>query len=197
VKGDVIVRELGRRERDAFVDVVATAFAQDPLLTGPLPVRREPRSRRQSIGTVRRRSDGPGSVARAPRGVDGPWRSGLAAASFVSLAVRLPLGTTSALNTYMRVAGRAAPTDPHHYLTMLGVAVDQRGAGHGRRLVEEVMDRARQHPRPTPFALDTENPANVAMYTNWEFRLTGVHEMSTLRIHAMTRVFRPRVRPCI
>jgi len=59
------------------------------------------------------------------------------------------------------------------------------------------MDRARQHPRPTPFALDTENPANVAMYTNWEFRLTGVHEMSTLRIHAVTRVFRPRVRPCI
>ena len=36
MKGDVIVRELGRRERDAFVDVVATAFAQDPLFTDVL-----------------------------------------------------------------------------------------------------------------------------------------------------------------
>lgn len=195
--GDVVIRELGRSDRDAFVDVVAPAFARDPLFTDVLGrVDHQRALIRHLFGATRVLGgnrmglfvDGrPAGAAllEPPRGVGGSLRMAPTAATFLPLAIRLPLATTSALNTYMRIARAAAPAAPHHYLTMIGVAAAHRGAGHGQRLVEEVMERAQQHPRSTGVALDTENEHNVAMYTNWGFRLTGVYEMSTVRIHTM------------
>ena len=195
--GQVVIRELGRGDRDAFVDVVAAAFAADPLFTDVLGRVEHGRALVRYLFGATRVLGGArlglfvddrlagAALVEPPRGVGGPVRMVAAAAMFLTAAVRLPLSTTATLNTYMRVARSAAPVGPHHYLTMIGVSAAHRGAGHGRRLVEEVTGLARTHPRSIGVALDTENAANVSMYENWGFRLTGVHDAAGLLIHSM------------
>lgn len=197
MSGDVTIRELRRDDRDAFVDVVAGAFARDPEFTDLLETADHSRELvrylfgfADSLGGTRLglfigEELAGAALVEPPGGMR--WGVGMAAKAirFLPLAVRMQPTTTRAPNRYMRMSRAAAPAEPHHYLSMLGVAAQHQGAGHGRRLVDEVKELARRHSRSTGVALDTENPDIVAAYTSMGFRLTEVGEFGTLRIHAM------------
>jgi GNAT superfamily N-acetyltransferase len=197
VSTDAEIRELRSDEGDVFVDVIAGAFARDPVFTDLLESAEHGRALIRylfgftaSMGGTRLGLFVGDELAGAalvepPGGMRWNVRMAAEAIRFLPLALRLGPSTSRALNDYQRISRAAAPSEPHHYLAMVGVSAKHQGAGHGRRLVDEVKGLARRHPSSTGVALDTENPANVALYTNMGFHLTEVVEHGELRIHAM------------
>ncbi len=188
MSGEVTIRELRPHDRDVFVEVVAGAFSQDPVFTDLLETEEHGRALIRymfgfaaSMGGTRLGLFVGDELAGAalvepPGGMRRNVRMAAEAIRFVPLALRLGPSTSRALNEYQRISRAAAPPEPHQYLAMVGVSAKHQGAGHGRRLVDEVKGLARRHPRSTGVALDTENPDNVALYANMGFRLTGVAE---------------------
>lgn len=194
---DATIRELGSDDRDVFVDVIAAAFARDPVFTDLLETAEHGRALIRylfgftaAMGGARLGLFAGDELAGAalvepPGGMPRDARMLAELIRFLPLAVRLGPGTTRALNQYQRITRAAAPAEPHHYLAMVGVAANHQGAGHGRRLVERVKQLARLHPDSTGVALDTENPDNVALYERMGFQLTEVTQLGRLSIHAM------------
>jgi GNAT superfamily N-acetyltransferase len=197
VSTDAEIRELRPGDRDVFVDVIAGAFARDPVFTDLLESAEHGRALIRYLFGFTAAMGGTrlglfvgdelagAALVEPPGGMRRNARMAAEGIRFLPLALRLGLSTSRALNDYQRISRAAAPAEPHHYLAMVGVAANHQGAGHGRRLVEEVKQLARLHPHSTGVALDTENPANVALYTNMGFRMTEVAEHGELRIHAM------------
>lgn len=193
----VEIRALRRDDSNAFVDVIAGAFARDPVFTDLLGTAEHGRALVRylfgftaSMGGTRLGLYVGDELAGAalvepPGGMRWSVRMVAEVIRFLPLAVRLGPTTTRALNDYSRISRAAAPAEPHHYLAMVGVAANHQGSGHGRRLVDEVKRLARLHPRSTGVALDTENPDNVTLYARMGFRLTEVAEHGRLSIHAM------------
>jgi ribosomal protein S18 acetylase RimI-like enzyme len=194
---DAVIRDLRPDDRDTFVDVIAGAFAGDPVFTDLLESAEHGRALIRylfgfttSMGGTRLGLFVGDELAGAalvepPGGMRWSARMAAEAVRFLPLALRLGPSTSRALNDYQRISRAAAPTEPHHYLAMVGVATKHQGAGHGRRLLDGVKELARRHPGSTGVALDTENPDNVALYTSMGFRLTEVAEHGRLSIHAM------------
>ncbi len=197
MRPDVVIRELRPDDRDTFVEVVAGAFSGDPVFTDLLETAEHGRAMVRylfgftaSMGGTRLGLFVDDELAGAalvepPGGMTWSARMVAELIRFLPLAVRLGPRTARHLNDYSRISRAAAPTEPHHYLAMVGVAANHQGAGHGRRLVEQVKQLARLHPGSTGVALDTENPDNVTLYGRMGFRLTEVAELGRLRIHAM------------
>lgn len=74
---------------------------------------------------------------------------------------------------YSRLKEAWVPERPHHYLSMLGVRPRWAGRGLARPLLEAVQKLSREHPESTGVALETEDPANVAFYRHFGYRLVG------------------------
>lgn len=197
MSGEVTIRELRLHDRDVFVEVVAAAFSRDPVFTDLLETADHGRALVRYLFGFTAAMGGTrvglfvgdelvgAALVEPPGGMR--WNARMVAEliRFVPLAVRLGPATARALNDYSRISRAAAPDEPHHYLAMVGVAANHQGSGHGRRLVDEVKQLARLHPRSTGVALDTENPDNVTLYTRMGFRLTEVAGLGRLSIHAM------------
>ena len=205
----VLVRVLCHRDRSAFVSVMGSAFASDPLFVALLghDASRVAASRRDAL--VGYLFDMNRSVDGTARGlfVDGrlvaamlvepPARSRVlagvgmlvAAARYVPVGLRLGGRASKLLNDYFRDTRAVAPRAPHHYLAMVGVRSDRQGQGFGRRLVEDAFAQARSHARSSGLALDTENLENVRLYARWGFVEGEVVALGDLRAYAM---FRPR-----
>jgi ribosomal protein S18 acetylase RimI-like enzyme len=81
---------------------------------------------------------------------------------------------------YERVAalhGRfeaAEPAEPHYYLSLLGTHPDQRGHGHGMRLLADTLVRIDGEGMPA--YLESTNPANNERYEGVGFQVTGGFE---------------------
>jgi len=88
----------------------------------------------------------------------------------------------------MRATVRCHPADPHYYLPILGVHPNHQGKGFGRLLLDELHARSERHPASTGVCLETENPANVAMYRHFGYRVT--HRLTVGRL-PVTVMFRP------
>nr|WP_246301395.1 GNAT family N-acetyltransferase [Microbacterium immunditiarum] len=106
-------------------------------------------------------------------------------ARFVPVAVAVRPRVLRRLRDYDRRCRALAPRTPHHTLTMVGVRDEARGAGHGRRLIEDAIAMAEADPGSSGIGLDTENPANVALYEHLGFHLLGVVDMGAFRAHVM------------
>jgi GNAT superfamily N-acetyltransferase len=210
----VVLRTLSERDRRTFVDLVAEAFASDPLYVAVLRRADAPLSgaaavgRRAALtgflfdmnrivgGTARGMFvDGRlvgAALTEAPTagGVRGMLRLLAAAVWFLPLALRLGGHASALLNAYFRATRRAAPAGRHHYLVQIAVRADRRGQGLGRRLVEDAFELVRADPASEGLALDTENPHNVDRYRAWGFQPRAPVELGPVTAYTM---FRPRV----
>ena len=73
-------------------------------------------------------------------------------------------------NELMAVMESAHPTDPHHYLMLLGVVPDQQGTGIGSALLRAVLDIADAAGEPA--YLEATSPGNRALYERHGFEVT-------------------------
>jgi ribosomal protein S18 acetylase RimI-like enzyme len=85
------------------------------------------------------------------------------------------LGSDAEVARLMRVfeafEGAHPHGEPHYYLSLLGTDVGQRGHGHGLALLDEslrAVDAAQ-----APAYLEASNPANVALYERFGFKVVG------------------------
>ncbi|MEN8143746.1 MAG: GNAT family N-acetyltransferase [Gemmatimonadota bacterium] len=62
---------------------------------------------------------------------------------------------------------------PHLHLDMIGVRDRDRGRGLGRTLITRVHSMSREDPDSEGVTLTTENPANVALYEHFGYRIVG------------------------
>ncbi|AFZ28429.1 acetyltransferase (plasmid) [Cylindrospermum stagnale PCC 7417] len=83
---------------------------------------------------------------------------------------------------------RYHPSEPHYYLTPLGVHPDFQGKGYARTLLEALHARSEAHPLSTGVYLDTGNPRIVSFYERF-----GYHTTAQLKINNMETfmMFRP------
>jgi len=71
----------------------------------------------------------------------------------------------------------ARPSDPHAYLTLLGVAPEARGGGHGMALLRAAL--ARYDEAGIPTYLESSNPANDARYERLGYCPHAVVELAS------------------
>lgn len=203
------IRELSASDRAAFVAVMSAAFADDPWIEAALGPASEPSSAGRRSAFVSFMFDHTRLLGGRPLGLfDGDrlvacalleppaprWRTTLgmvtSAVRFLPVALRLGARRTARLNRYVRQTSQAAPSAPHHYLTMIGVTPSERRRGWGKRLMYEVIARSERTATSHGLALDTENPDNVPMYLRWGFAVTaqieldGAHATAMFRPHA-------------
>ncbi|MDQ0648033.1 GNAT superfamily N-acetyltransferase [Microbacterium natoriense] len=70
----------------------------------------------------------------------------------------------------------ARPSEPHAYLTLLGVAPEARGGGHGMALLRTAL--AQYDEAGIPTYLESSNPANDARYERLGYRPRDVVELA-------------------
>lgn len=70
----------------------------------------------------------------------------------------------------------ARPSEPHAYLTLLGVAPEARGGGHGMALLRAAL--ARYDEEGVPTYLESSNPANDARYERLGYRPRSLVELT-------------------
>jgi predicted GNAT family acetyltransferase len=78
--------------------------------------------------------------------------------------------------------------EPHYYLSLLGTHPDQRGAGHGMRLLADNL--ARIDDEGIAAYLESTNPANDARYQRVGFEVVGSFE-GYLPGSVITSMWRP------
>ncbi|MBL8967930.1 MAG: GNAT family N-acetyltransferase [Spirochaetaceae bacterium] len=71
------------------------------------------------------------------------------------------------------------------YLVMVGVAEEARGRGLASALIRRLMEEDQSLPGARGMGLDTENPANVALYERLGFRLAATVEVEGMAVHLM------------
>jgi len=209
-------RQLLRADEPAAIDVLAEAFVDDPLfvrLFGGIDdgVRASMvRSFLDGVVGMNRWSGGlrlgvdapsPGEMVSAGGAlaavalVENPrvgWtgvRGRLAMLRFLPATVALPRACVEMVNRYGTAVRRAAPSEPHHYLTMIGVRETHQGQGMASALLAAVVVAADADPTSTGVALDTENEENVALYEHKGFAMTCLKLVDDLPVYCM---FRPR-----
>ncbi|GAC1458158.1 MAG: hypothetical protein PVSMB4_17820 [Ktedonobacterales bacterium] len=95
------------------------------------------------------------------------------------------------LAAYGRLEDAHRRSDPHFYVSVLGVHPKAQGRGYGRILLDAVQALAQAHPAAVGVALDTENPANVALYQHCGYELTVQTTLDTLDVWFMFRANAP------
>ena len=179
-------RAARRSEAKLLGEVLADAFAEDPVFGWLIPPRGRGRDARMrafftSMSRAYLRQGKPcylggdgGAVAMwAP---PGHWRLQVdqiareAAAAGFAFRGRL----LRALRTQLEVE-RLHPRDcePHWYLGYLGARQDQQGQGLGGRLLREVLDGADRD--GVPAYLESSNERNLSLYERNGFRVVGEH----------------------
>ena len=163
--------------------ILAVAFHDDPVMTWAIPD--DPRRRAtlpaamellaeyfQPLGANRVNRSGTGAAVWSPPGVtpgpdaDAGLTAGLEASCPDDLA---------RLGEIMDLLAWHHPSEPHHYLNLLGVVPDRQGAGIGSALLRSVLDVADQ--RDEPAYLEATSPRNRALYARHGFEV--VDELRT------------------
>jgi GNAT superfamily N-acetyltransferase len=167
----------GPERVETLADVFARSFADDPMVTWPLPAERiEERVRATflrfgggfaELGMLYEAGDGAGVAAWVPPGQ-------------TERMVEMELGTRAAIADMTADGGaryfalwdwieETVPDVPQWYLDLLAVAPERRGEGIGAALIRWGVDRARAD--GVPAVLETARPGNVAMYEHFGFRV--------------------------
>ncbi len=194
-------------DRDAFVELVAEAFADDPLFVLIAGERTNERSSGRRRALAAALFDMNLALDRAPYGIrrggrlvavmllEPPAVSQvrasvlllIAVGRFLSFAPKLGIRAMQTLNRYFKLTRQAAPQQPQHYLTLLAVAPSAQGHGLGQTLVEHAVTLARESGRSRGVALDTENAQLIQRYERWGFRLRSTIAIESITAHIMDR----------
>jgi len=194
-----------RTEHEAAVDLLAEAFADDPMIREAVSRASSPAIARRSIFDASTRTalaqGGALLVAKQEslivgaaivvgpdeRRVRGAVQRVIAGLRFLRLLPLLGLRGLALLNDADLASRRLAPGAPHHVLVAVGVSSAGRGQGFGRALVDAAFARAIADPSSDGLRLETENPKNVELYARWGFDVLGRVEVDPVAVHVMYR----------
>ncbi len=179
----IAVRAATPADRATVADVLARAFVADPALGHVFPdVASRPRRLRKFFDLIVRSEADPGHwrIAGDARGdaaatiwrPPGQWRTPPATMLRLALPMIATFGT--ALPRALRLQGKLEanhPAAPHWYLEFAGCTPDRHGHGFGGAAIRAKLAEA--DAEGVPAALETANPANLAIYTALGFRVTG------------------------
>jgi len=182
--GSQAVRAARRDEAALLGEVLAEAFAEDPVFAWLIPPRLPGRDYRlrtfftsMSRGYLRQGKPcyltGDASAA-ALWAAPGAWAMPLsqvlleAAPSGLAFRSRLLLALRTQLQIERLHAGHSAP---HWYLGYLGTRRDQQGQGLGTQMLREVL--AQVDTDRVPAYLESSNERNLALYERNGFRVVG------------------------
>jgi ribosomal protein S18 acetylase RimI-like enzyme len=187
---DVTIRPLIRREAPIVGEVVADSHDDYPAFTHLFP---DPAQRRRVLRTLitgaARDASAVGEVQVAVQGERmlgaavwlppgsfpwTPWRKLKASATFLPLFWQTR-GSTSDFLALGGNAERAAPTDPHWNLQVLGIRTMAQGQGLGSRLLQPVLARADRE--GLLCYLETADPANLGFYERFGFEFDRRHQL--------------------
>ncbi len=182
--GSQAVRAARRDEAALLGEVLADAFAEDPVFAWLIPPQVRGRdSRLRTFFTSMSRSylrrgkpcylTGDASAA-ALWATPGAWAMPLSQiileAAPSGLAFRRHL--LRALRTQLQVERlHAAQSQPHWYLSYLGARRDRQGQGLGTQMLREVLDRLDSD--GVPAYLESSNERNLPLYERNGFRVVG------------------------
>src|SRR5262249_39941866 len=92
---------------------------------------------------------------------------------------------------YERTTAAAEPSEPHHFLGMLGVLPEHRGKNFGRILLEEVKNISAADPQSTGVCLTTEDVQNVSYYQHFGYHV--ISETKIAELHSWCMFLNTRV----
>ena len=130
----------------------------------------------RTVGTVEVATDGPGGpilgvAAWVPPDPPGSARLRRAHEILHLLPTLARIRHRRLALTVLGECDRRHPTDPHHYLALLGTDPGAQGLGVGGRLLRAGLDRADADGLPA--YLETQTAANVAWYSRFGFAEVG------------------------
>lgn len=82
---------------------------------------------------------------------------------------------------YEEESNQGEPSEPHHFLGMIGVLPEHQGNGYARDLLNSVKEMALRHPESRGICLNTEDKDNLTFYRHFgyevisEFDVVGLH----------------------
>lgn len=185
---DVPTRPATRSDIGVLSQVLARAFADDPVMRWMFPDERARRRRLPRLFAALTRhhhlsrggvevaahTDGIGAVALwDPPGTwqesRAEWlRSGPAMLLAMGAAVRRGMVADELMKKHH-------PEEPHWYLAIIGSDPTVRGGGYGQALMHSRLDRCdAEH---APAYLESSNPVNVPYYQRFGFEVTGEIEL--------------------
>lgn len=178
-------------------EILAAAFAQDPVMayfTEPAPSSARPALRRRVIASLIRLHQRSGHSLWGWR-VDGAllgcamvedaasrWRRAGALLRELPALLRLPLPVLRRLNAYGARSQHGRPQGATLFLTMIGLGDGGRGQGHGRRFMAALH---RHYGSSAHWALDTENPDNLAFYESLGYQLYATQPLGPVTLYKL------------
>jgi ribosomal protein S18 acetylase RimI-like enzyme len=115
-----------------------------------------------------------------------PWTEALQARRDELTAI-IGAEASARFDRFGECAERYRPLGPHFFLGVIGVEPRFRRAGYGRALLDALHAAAEAHPTATGVYLDTEDPANVALYARFGYRVIAHQRLDNLDIWSMWR----------
>ncbi len=88
---------------------------------------------------------------------------------------------------YLAVVKAQRPPALHIHLGVLAVHPRRQGHGHGRALLGALHSLAEAHPVTRDIGLDTENPANLAFYARFGYRVAASTPLAGLTVWSLYR----------
>ncbi len=184
---------------DDAVDVLATAFADDPITGFLLETGPGYRARLTQFFSLlmeaRLALAMPVLVARSTFGIHGAAMGYSTArpAWPVELSTRWDQfeqatpGMTDRMACYDDIAEQFKPRQPHHYLGVIGTNPAMHGQGIGTQLLHAFCSRSAADPLSAGVYLETANPSNVRFYERAGFAVTGEGRMGDAHLRCMFR----------
>lgn len=132
-------------------------------------------------GTALAAGDYDGAALWLPPGVE-PDGESMAAL----LEATVPASRHGELYAFLELMGQFHPTEPHWYLSMLGVDPLVQGRGYGSALLRHALERCDREGLPA--YLESSNPRNVPLYERHGFEVIGtIQAGASPTMHAMRR----------
>ena len=104
----------------------------------------------------------------------------------LKLAFYIPLKSLNLLSQYDRITSEQRPFENHYYLTMIGVSVEKKGQGIGKKVINKIHQIVISDVNTKMICLDTENKNNVTYYERLGYKLTNEVLTDHFSIYCMT-----------
>ncbi len=198
-----MTEKLKASDVESCVNVIASAFKNDPLFTHTLSTNEEKElfSRfliKKAIalgenGLVVKENDTIIGVASFEKDSGNIIKSlfKMLKFDFIREVIKLKRMMSSEgfafFNRYMRFTASVRPKHPHYYLVFIGIAPEAQGRGIGRTILEEIHAKVDADPESLGIGLDTENEANVAYYEKFGYKLIEKRTIDQVTVYAMFR----------